>query len=205
MDYTTLQVVRVKDLSESYFEVILQNRNIIFKPGDCLNVIDTASDNCRPFFISSGIQEPWLRLLIKRSSAGVMIDYLYNLKKKSKIRIGNEPFSIFPGLIYTKRPVFLAESIGLHPFLSYFSTYPGKKIEKMVYVHHNKPVNLPWLKSNTPLIEAKEIGCILDRIPINRKSEYYICGSGDSVQAFKQHIIQEGVSEKKIYDFAFAY
>jgi len=198
MKYTTLKVIRTKDLPDKAFELILERRDIQYIPGDCL-LIKGLNNEFRPYFVASGMQEPWFRIIIEKNLNDSLINYLYNIKKGSRIKVKREPFSIFPNLINQKqKTIFIASGIGIAPFLSYFSTYPLQKITKVIYHVQEEGINVAWLKTRQDIIINTNPNILINEIPLNKKCRYYLCGSGKIVTQFKTAISGK-VKDSKVF------
>jgi len=188
MQYTTLPVIRTKKLTDNYTEIITKRkREIVYKPGDCLLIKKPASDDYRPYFLASGTQEAWLRIIVRCNTCEII--------SGNKIRTKHKPFNVFPSLVAVKKPVFICSGIGASPFLSYMSTFPSEEVQ--VYITPGT-VNEEWLtkvKQAKIISSASELRNVLE---VKQKPEYYICAESEQAQAFKQILLDSGIKEKKI-------
>ena len=200
MKYTKLKVIRTKELSDDIFELILDSRGMKFKPGDVITINHPINGvmESRPFFIASGIQEPWIRILI-RINDGVLIDYLFNIKKHAMVKVNIEPFSIFPKLLtQDEKCIFIASGIGISPFLSYFSSFPSTKVSQLLYHIKSEGVNSDWLFKNHNAIIDMHIDNLINSMDVNKKDHYYLCGAENVIGIF-ENILKKKVHPKKLH------
>ena len=192
MEYTILPVIRTKRLSEAFFELVLKKkREICYGPGDCIYIKKPASDEYRPYFIASGIQEPWLRIIIRASDS----TELQELKSGDKVRVKPKLFSVFPSLASAKRPVFICASVGISPFLSYISTSPSAKLD--MYVIGDVP-NMEWVKNYKQAIICASAGELEGKFKAQSRPVHYICAPKIQAQAIKNLLKRSGIKEDKI-------
>ncbi|MFW9948627.1 MAG: hypothetical protein ACFFKA_00705 [Candidatus Thorarchaeota archaeon] len=194
-----LNVVRVKHLNSEVFELVTERSNIKFIPGDVL--IINASGQERPYFIASGIQEPWLRFLIRKSLSPV-VNHLSDLTLGSRITVLKNPISIFPNLIKEadNKLTFFAAGIGISPVFSFLSTYP--KIQPDIFYYDKNHISDSWLKKYPGYRNEITPDIILDYSNMNKKNKYYLCGQ-ESIVTQYENIINKKVNQKRIFSYPF--
>ena len=196
MEYTILPVIRTKRLSEAFFELVLKKkREICYGPGDCIYIKKSTSDGTskyRPYFIASGTQEPWLRVIIR---ANYRTMDLQALKAGDKVRVKPKLFSVFPSLASADRPVFICASVGISPFLSYISTSPSAKLD--MYIIGDVP-NMEWVKNYKQAIICASAGELEGKFKAQSRPVHYICAPKIQAQAIKNLLKRSGIKEDKI-------
>ena len=155
--------MRVKDISDDVFELVLKRERIQFMPGDCMLLYNFERE-VSPYFIASGIQEPTLRFLINKKKSA-FVDYLYGLRHGDMVRCDPKPKSVMPNLINAKDEILIAESYGISPILSYLSSYPNKR---NIQIYYTGNVNREWLNVHHVLINK------LDDLKLSKKSNIYM-------------------------------
>jgi len=136
MNYTKHQIKRVRDLNDKYFEVVFDKRNLKFIPGDAA-VLYNGPDI--PIFIASGMQEPWVRLILDRD---LFPDFDM---EATSIRLESKILGLIPKLISEDAPNFLITPAGVSPFFSYVSTFPNTK-RTVCYLGEDK-VQEEWIRA----------------------------------------------------------
>jgi hypothetical protein len=158
MTYTKHQIKRIRDLNDKYFEVLFSKRSLKFLPG-CSVTLYNGPDV--PIFIASGMQEPWVRIILDRD---LFPDFDHNaVSIKLNLKISN----LLPGLVTEEQPNFVITSAGVSPFFSYASTYPSVK-SKVCYLGEDK-ITEDWIKMSHKLVDIRKM---------RRAKNLYILGDG---------------------------
>jgi len=145
MNYTKHQIIRIKDLSDDYFEVVFNKKTLNFTPGDAVTLY---KGDGTPLFIASGIAEPWIRLIIPMEfktpnfSPGVRC-----------IKLDLHVQTLMPSLMSEESPNFVISPAGLGAFFSYVSTYPHKHC-KVCYLGDGR-ISEDWIKAYHKLVSKK--------------------------------------------------
>ena len=82
-EYTKHNIKRIRDLNEKYFEVVIGKESLNFLPGSAVRLYN---DGDEPLFIASGIQEPWVRLIMNRDLFPNFDFEQRNLKLSSEVQ-----------------------------------------------------------------------------------------------------------------------
>jgi ferredoxin-NADP reductase len=181
-------------LSSDYFEVVLKRkREKIYKPGDCLLVKKSASDEMTPYFIASGVGEPWIRIIIRANDPS---DINQDIWQAGKLRVDPEAFNVFPTLASdNNKPTFICSSVGISPFLSYMSTFPSERIN--LYVIGEVP-NHEWVKSHPQAQVFASVNELEATFEAKMSPIHYICGPTDQAQAMLNMVKRSKIKDKKI-------
>jgi len=205
MNYTKLKVVRVKDITPDIFELVLEGKGIKHKPGDCM-LLMAPNNEARPFFIASGIAEPWMRFLIKRCSSEVST-YLSSLQPGKMVKVQPEPVCMLPHLM--KAPddvVFIASDVGIAPILSYLSTYPTAKTTNISYLIDNEGVNVEWLKGHhKALIYTDKLAmesAVIDEYC--KLCTYYVVGYAEDLSDIVSRLKGKKIKRHRLNDALFS-
>ena len=181
-------------MSDDYFEVVLKRkREKIYKPGDCLLVKKSASDEMTPYFIASGVGDPWIRLIIRSHNPS---DINQDIWQAGKLRVDPEAFNVFPTLASdNNKPTFICSSVGISPFLSYMSTFPSERIN--LYVIGQVP-NHEWVKAHPQAQIYASVSKLSEQFPAKRSPNHYICAPHDVAQSIRSMLASAKIKEKKI-------
>lgn len=171
MKYTKLAVVRKRQISDQASELLVKREKIQFLPGDCM-LLYGPNNIIRPYFIASGIQEPNLRFIISNKESSDMVSYIDTLKYGDMIRTERVPKRLMPDLIKADNMVFIVESYGISPILSYLSTYPDKRGINILYQGN---VNIEWLKARHNVVSN------INDITVTKKTNIYAFCSQDLI------------------------
>jgi hypothetical protein len=113
MKYTKHRVHRIADLNDKFFEVVFEKNGLRFTPGAAVKLYHGPDI---PIFIASGVQEPWIRLIVNRD---LFPDFDHEAIS-IRLHLGVEyPISLFK----LKEPSnFILTADGIGAFFSYVST-----------------------------------------------------------------------------------
>ena len=143
MRYTKHQIVRIRDLNEDYFEVVVQRRGLKFQPGDAVTLYNGPEE---PIFIASGVQEVWCRLILDKET------FSSNFPPGTcSVRLNLELFNPLNSLLAEERPAFILTSECIGPFLSFTSTFPQHRL-KVCYLGPAK-IQEEWISQAHTLIK----------------------------------------------------
>ena len=144
--YTKHIIRRIRDLNENYSEIVFQRDGLQFSPGSCVKLygIDYPS-----ILIASGIQEPWIRLIVNR-------DLLSNFPAGTKyIKLYKDIDNKMPTLAAAAAANWIVSSECIGAFFSYVSTYPDRKC-KVCYLGSDK-IQENWIKANHKMVNIKSL------------------------------------------------
>jgi predicted ferric reductase len=224
-DFVTTQV---KEIGDSISEVYLRplGRSLHYQPGQFVYISfdsDAVSEEPHPFSISSGPEEPELRLSIKQ--LGDWTQNVAAIQKGELARVWG-PYGHFSDALL-KNPdlpaVFLAGGIGVTPFLSLLRSKalkdrPGKIL--MIY-SVPRPASQAYRKELDELAQAlpqlavihhlSEKEGFIDRAYLEDHLEqaldrylFLICGPGPMMNAFGKLLPEAGLKQKQIVMEEFA-
>jgi hypothetical protein len=158
--YTKHKIIRCRDINSEYFEVLFAGGKRKFKVGDGIMLLGDSSRNIA--YISSGISECWVRLILKKSIFSSII-----AAGSEHIKILTEVNSELCCLMDEESPNFYITSEGIGPVLSYCSTYPRVKC-KICYIG-DELIHEDWFRTYHELVNLETI---------QKCSNLYIIGVG---------------------------
>jgi len=162
MQYTKHQIRRIKQLNSNFFEVLFQKDSLNFIPGQTVTLYNGPDI---PVFIASGVQEPWVRLIMNR-------DLSPNFPAGSlSVKLNLELDNKLPSLMAEDKPGFIFDTQTIGAFFSWSSTYPSKKC-KVCYVGTDK-ISEDWIAANHTVISESNIK------KMARVKNLYITGNRD--------------------------
>lgn len=173
MNYTKHQVKRIKDLNDKYFEVVFSKDALQYVPGSTVKLYNGPD---YPVFIASGIQEPWVRLILNRD--------LFSLNFKPhtlSIRLSLEIDNKLPTLMNEKKPSFVFDSETIGAFFSWVSTYPEVKC-KVCYIGDNK-LQENWINANHTTVKMSDV------LKMKKENSLYVTGYRDSFEGKSKRLI----------------
>lgn len=144
-NYTRHKIIRTKILNHTWFEVLFQKGFLNFVPGSTVTIY---GNEYRPIFIASGIQEPWVRIILRRDLFGDMFKNFKPLDN-TYIKLNRDLENKLPDLMLDKNPSFFITSAGVSPFFSYVSTYPKSKC-KICYI--GDIISRDWIQAHHILV-----------------------------------------------------
>jgi len=123
------KVLSKRDLSPSAFVLRLERNNMIFNPGQYILVNLPGEKVMREYSIYSGLQDPYIELLIKEVSNGFISKKLKTLNPGSDLEIEGPYgfFTINENFINIPPLLFISTGTGISPFHSFIRSYPELK------------------------------------------------------------------------------
>ena len=201
------RVSAVNSLSEGVFELVLDRNGVEFQPGDCF-AISNSDGVSRPYSVSSGNREPYLRFVIRRMPNGAVSEWLAARAPEDEIEI-SAPFGWFrPG--FSGEPgtpsVFVATGTGIAPFLSTLRSFPDLELALCLYGVRclADAIGLDYLRDRCPLrlcVSREEalpyhhgrITDLLDEIRRKEETHYYLCGLDAMINEVSEWLEHRGV------------
>ena len=186
--HTLHPIMRTKQLTIDTTEVLFKRNGLKYKPGDKVKL-----EGLSPY-IASGIQEPWIRILLKTEQV--------SMKAGESLRvygIESDTLNLINANEEKATAVYIAINEGIAPCLSYLSTFPQDKFRAIIYKYDNEGVNIDWLKQNQLLFDSNNLSQLLSSIPLNDEeynSDYYIYGQGDTM--IKDYLLNHGIGVNNI-------
>ncbi len=191
------------------FELQLARQDMTFVPGDCVALYGADGKVSRPYSLASGVDEPFLRFVIRRMEGGEVSPFLASRKPGDEVMM-SPPFGWF-------RPaqapaVFIATGTGIAPFLSYFRSQAGRQPVLCLYGVRawEDAVEVDWLRSVCDLrmaVSREAVpGChhgrvtgLLDRVPVDGQHHYYLCGLDAMIDEITVWLESRGVEITRIH------
>ena len=127
IDARFYKVEQIRRLTNEAFVVRMPKPRFQFRPGQHISLGIHGDYQSREYSIYSGVNDPWLEVLVKEVEEGYFSPKLGRVRQGSLLEV-NGPFGKF-GIDSQKaesgRFVFLASGTGIAPFHSMISSYPG--------------------------------------------------------------------------------
>lgn len=208
------RVISIRWYSPEVFELCLERRDIVFKPGDCVALFAQDLRTSRPYSFAGGAQEELLRIVVRVMPGGVVSGFLASRQPGDLVRV-SPPFGWFrPGQAKEGGPfVFAATGTGISPFLSWLRTNPDYPPAVLLYGIRclQDGVELPWLAERVPglkvaLSRERAIGHHFGRITdifeatnFPKASHYYLCGLDVMIDELTRKLESCGVDITRIH------
>lgn len=173
MNYTKHQIKRIRDLNDNYFEVVFAKQGLKFAAGSTVTLYKGPEF---PIFIASGIQEPWLRLILNRDLFSP-----YFKPGTSSIKLNLEIENKLPSLMAEEKPAFVFDTQTIGAFFSWSSSNAGKKC-KVCYVGEDK-IQEDWIGSSHSVVKAP------DSLKMKKCDSLYITGHRDLFEGKRRKLL----------------
>ena len=194
-------------------ELTLEKNNLTYLPGDCV-AIYTDKGHSRPYSIASGVNDDFIKFLIRYIPQGEVSSVLYSMKKDQQLYLSN-PFGWFrPGEnINNSKNVFIATGTGIAPFLSYIKTFPDNPPISLFYgvSFKNDLVGVKFFGKNINIAVSQEdtkfhkgrITDLFEYLPISKKINYYCCGREKMINDVRNHLVNNKILKDNIFNEVF--
>lgn len=168
MKYTKHNIIRIKDLTTNFFEIIFARDHLKFVPGSVLELKGIKGDR-HPLFIASEPDCGWVRVIAdKREYPG-----LYTLKPKDTLKVCTISTTVD---IPNGGVGFIVSDVGISPVFSLISTFPQQK--QTIYYLDNEPISLEYLQHQHQVYTKLE--------DLEEEMIYYLIGSRKYLEPIKQ-------------------
>lgn len=184
-----------------------------FTPGDCVAIFNRDGVS-RPYSISSGVDDPCLRFLIRHFEGGQVTDWIAGLRPGEQVQF-SPPFGWFrPGQHGGEgsRSVFVATGTGICPFVSFLRSCPDAKPELCLLGVRSvsDAVDIEFLKQRCPttLCVSREAvnGYVhgrvtdqLEKLPLGGDMHYYLCGLDSMIDDVSTWLEAHGIHFSQIH------
>ncbi len=184
-----------------------------FTPGDCVAIFNSEGVS-RPYSISSGQDEPYLRFLIRHMEGGQVTDWVASLAPGDEVKF-SPPFGWFrPGQSGGdgSRSVFVATGTGISPFISFLRSAPEAKPELCLYGVRaaTDAVDVALLEARCPTTlcvsrgeangySAGRVTDQLEQLPLGEDVHYYLCGLDAMIDDVSTWLEGEGIHFSQIH------
>ena len=223
-------VVTVEELSDSSIELAVEldeSAQLVFLPGQYINIEVPGSTNARSYSFSSRSGQRRASFLIRKLPDGLMTNYLTGAAKPGDRLTMTGPLGSFY-LREVKRPVLmLAGGTGLAPFLSMLALLDGRGCDQPVHMIYGvtRDSDLVKLKEldeyATKLPSFSYTTCVADEASTHPRKGYvthhmdagvlhegnvdvYLCGPPPMVDAVRHYIREQGITPTSFHYEKFA-
>ncbi len=187
-DYILSSIVRCQKLTPSISELLYKKPMFFrYRPGDKVKLLDYDKE----YYIASGVQEPWARVLIDN-------DIYIN---SPTIRIKREPTNDIPDLVASEpsKTIIFCDDMGVAPCLSFCSTYPSEKLSNIYAATVSNLANNSWLNTHQNVTIKRDVSNLLGNdIPIGDEYNYYVIMDKKGNTLVKDYLLDKGVPDNKV-------
>jgi ferredoxin--NADP+ reductase/benzoate/toluate 1,2-dioxygenase reductase subunit len=119
-------VEEVRRLTEETIVLRMERGDIDFEPGQYVRIGVEGDAEIRDYSVYSGNNKPYLEVLLRRVSDGLVSKQLFDLKAGDRVMIGG-PYGHFKLVeeIRNKPLLFIATGTGISPYRSFLESYEG--------------------------------------------------------------------------------
>ena len=210
-----LPVRDVRFFTPDIFELSLACADYAFVAGQCAVLLDDNGDS-RPYSISSSPEEPVLRFLIRRFSAGAVSNWLAERSVGDTVQV-SLPFGGFRPSECNKSAVFIATGVGIAPFLSVLrsSSFAGRNVHCFYGVRVlEDAVPVPTLRNrvNLRLAVSREktedhfygrVSGLLETVDLPDDADYFICGYDAMIDEVFDLLRARGIPARRLHSEVF--
>lgn len=201
-------VVEKKELSPSVFILRLERHGFIFDPGQYVFVSLPGERQVREYSVFSGINEPYIDLLIKVVSDGHMSKKLKNISPEEEIEIeGPYGFFTLNERFFNTPPLLLvATGTGIAPFHSFIRSHPSLKYSLLHGVRYGDESYRHIFTDKYVLCTSRDNsgdfhGRVTDyqaQHPVSNDFWCYLSGNWGMIEDMTDILIRQGISYEHI-------
>jgi ferredoxin/flavodoxin---NADP+ reductase len=207
----TLHRVReVRTLSPGAFVLRMDRRDLVFRPGQWINVGIPGTRQWREYSVYSSPADDFLEILVKEVPEGAVSPRLRRLSPGDRVEVEGPhgAFLIEDGDRPAGRFIFVATGTGISPFHCFARSYPG-----LDYLLLHGVRRLPELYEHHVFEPSRVVSCVsreagpysgrvtqwlLDNPP-DTGSRFYACGNSDMVYDAFAVLRPRGVPRSRLF------
>jgi len=205
------KVEEIRNLTDAAYILRFRKNAINFKAGQHLVVGVENTKGAREYSIYSGVNEPYLEILVREVEDGDISKKLHDLKKDDRLKI-NGPYGFF---MYNAKPVenkkflFIASGTGIAPFHSFARTYPEadykiihgiRKCEEAYDRAHYKDGSYVACTSRDENGDYRgRLTDYLRETVLDKDVDIYLCGNSEMIVESMRILEQKGFSKSQMF------
>lgn len=203
------KILSKRDLSPSAFVLRLERKNLIFNPGQYVLVNLPGEKVMREYSIYSGIQDPYIELLIKEVTSGFMSKKLKTLNPGSDLEIEGPYgfFTINENFIKIPPLLFISTGTGISPFHSFIRSYPELKYCLIQGVRYGYEVYEKEHYNHCVICTSRDnignhhgrVTDYLENNPAGKDYWCYLSGNYAMIEEIREILINQGIPSEHIY------
>ena len=143
--------------------MVFQRDSLNFVPGSTVTLYKGPE---YPIFLASGIQEPWLRLILRKDIFSLNFGQV-----GCGIKLNLDVVNKLPSLMSEKNPHFIFDTQTIGAFFSWASTNPEAKC-KVCYLGQDK-IQEDWISTYHTVVKPSDV------LKMKKVSNLYISGDRD--------------------------
>lgn len=191
--------------SDTCFNIVLERNDIEYSPGSCASIKGKSYSFC-----SSPLNTNTISFIIRKFNNGIVSNYLASCKPGDDVEIESVFTFFYPGACENDY-CYIATGTGIAPFISAMHTYKKKPTTILYGARtYNDIYEREFLKTNSGQIffaiskspfehnKEKRITEHLDKLPINDKTTYYICGIENMITEVSKYLCDKGINYSNI-------
>lgn len=204
------KVEKIRHLTHDTFVIRMERKNIKFTPGQHLVMGIKGDKEFRQYSIYSGVDDPYIELLIKEVGTGVVTPRLKKLKPGDELEI-NGPMGYFTiSEARRKQPVvMIATGTGIAPFKSFIQSHKDLKYQLIhgVRTHEEAYEHELYPKDKYQLCTSRELngnfnGRVTDFIKtakFDRDTLFYLCGNSEMIFDAMEILKDKGMNPNNMF------
>lgn len=203
-----LRVIHVKHLTEQTYVLRMERENIQFIPGQYLCLGPEKYAFMREYSIYSGVDEPFLEVLIKEVPEGDISKKLKLSKPGDKLRYKLSQSSFLNNNSGAKKKIFIATGTGISPFHSFAISKNDENFEVIHGIRHaNEAYGMEVFEKNgfSLCVSGEETGYFSGRVTdylrnkgFDIQADYYLCGNGKMIYEVFDILQQKGIKADQV-------
>jgi ferredoxin--NADP+ reductase/benzoate/toluate 1,2-dioxygenase reductase subunit len=205
------EIIETKMAGDAAYILKFERRGLIFNPGSYVCIGSEYSQTGREYSIYSGINDPFIEVLIKEVTGGKVSNELKKLKAGDKIWLQG-PFGEFHVPTNSKSDqqlLFLATGTGISPFHSIIKSKPQLNYRLLHGVRYaSEAFNIGFYEKEkyTLCTSADNAGhykgritTLLHTMDINSTTLCYLCGNSNMIFDAYTLLTQKGIAKNQLF------
>lgn len=205
------RILEVRELTDSTFVIRMERKEMAFIPGQYVNVGTTSSLHEREYSIYSGLDDPWLEILVRKVLDGDVSILLKSVLPGDQLRISG-PFgamTLEENKVKGKKFFLISTGTGIAPFRSFVRSFRKLDYRIIHGVKYSKEAYdiREYDSSRFVLCTSVDrdgdyhgrVTAFLRESEIDTEGVYYACGNSNMVYEVYNILREKGVSHSNMF------
>lgn len=205
------KVEEIINLTEAAYILRFSKNGMNFRAGQHLAVGVENTSGAREYSIYSGVNDPYLEILVRKVEDGNVSKRLHQLSKDERLKL-NGPYGFFMyniSPVENKKFLFIASGTGIAPFHSFARTYPEADYK---IIHGIRKCDEAYNRSHYKI--GSYIACTskdekgdyygrvtdyLKKAELNKDLSIYLCGNSEMIVDSMRILEQRGFNKSQMF------
>ncbi len=204
------KILNKRNLTDHVFVLQFERKGMVFEPGQHILVARDEKDEMREYSIYSGINDPYLEIIVREVEDGVVSKQLKRLEPGESILV-ESPAGFFriEKENRHRKFLFVATGTGISPFRCFVRSYPGLDYtilhgirypnERYEFHEYEEGRYIACLSKSKNGNFHGRVTDFLNQFPPEKGTLVYLCGNSNMIIDARKILIEQGIPHEDIF------